>query len=425
MQNSPELPRPLGRYTLESVLGADEVGTFYLARHQDLGSEVVVKWVHPHLAGNGAITQMFREDAQISAGFTHPGLIKVFDLGEADDRSYLVMEYLEGETLRERLRGGALEPQRALDIAVAIAETLDALLRKQVCNPGIQPDNIRVGLQGEVRLGRLNRAKVVEARRVESASYGTLAEEGQPGDEFAAYAAPERLLGQSARPSGDIYELGAVLYHTLTGRPLFTNLAQRFGSQADGAIMALPATFPDDLRSLLARMLDAEPSARHQSYEQLLAEMRQVKASLRHARPHIFISAKSEDYEYASRIYEYLVSKGIPAFFSERSLRRLASADYRREIDQALDAVAHLILVASSAANATSPWVEAEWGFFVNEKRSGRKAGNLVTVAVGALKPGDLPPALRYYEVLPYADDNLPRLLEYVSEVPDHGTAYE
>jgi serine/threonine protein kinase len=262
-----------------------------------------------------------------------------------------------------------------------------------------------------------------ESRRVDSASYGTREEEAPTGDEFAAYAAPERLLGQSARPAGDIYELGAVLYHTLTGKPLFNDLAQRFGSQAGGDIPALPATFPDDLRSLLARMLAPEPSARHQSYEQLIAEMRQVKASLRHARPHVFISAKSEDYEYANRIYEYLVSKGIPAFFSERSLRRLASADYRKQIDQALDAVAHLILVASSAANAASPWVEAEWGFFVNEKRSGRKAGNLVTVAVGELKPSDLPPALRYYEVIPYADDNLPRLSEYVSELPDEGAA--
>jgi serine/threonine protein kinase len=416
VQNPSEVPRVLGKYAIASVLGADEVGTFYLAQHQDLGSDAVVKWVHPYLARNATIQRLFRSDAQVSARINHPGIIRVLDLGEAEDRPFIVTEYLEGETLRERLRSGALEPQRALEIVGALAKTLNVLFtRLQICDPGIRPSNIRLGPNGEVKLGRLSTAKILEAGRVALASYGKLPED-RPADEVVAYVAPERLLGHRSGPPGDIYELGAVLYHTLTGQPLVTDLQRRLVTQGKESTAALPALFPDDLRSMVAAMLDPDPSARPQSYDDLLAEIGQVTASLSNAKPHVFISAKSEDYQYANRVYEYLTSHAVPAFFSERSLRRLASADYRKQIDQALDAVTHLVLVTSSAANALSPWVEAEWGFFVNEKRSGRKTGNLVTIAVGGLQPRDLPPALRYYEVIAYADDNLPRLSEYVSE---------
>jgi hypothetical protein len=128
----------------------------------------------------------------------------------------------------------------------------------------------------------------------------------------------------------------------------------------------------------------------------------------------VFISARSTDYEHAQQVYEFLTSRGIETFFSRETLPQLASSDYRREIDQALDQARHLVVVTSSAANVQAPWVEAEWGFFINEKRSGRKAGNLVTVVVGALPPDRLPPSLRYYEALPLNPQGLETLLRYV-----------
>ncbi len=128
----------------------------------------------------------------------------------------------------------------------------------------------------------------------------------------------------------------------------------------------------------------------------------------------VFISAKSEDYPYAREIYEYLHARGIPVFFSPSSLSAMGDADYRRAIDRALEDAEHLIVVCSSRENVTSNWVEAEWGGFINERRSQRKTGNLITVLVGGMKVTDLPFSLRQFEVMDHSRENLERLLPYV-----------
>ena len=135
----------------------------------------------------------------------------------------------------------------------------------------------------------------------------------------------------------------------------------------------------------------------------------------RPVRPRVFISAKSGDYVPATEVFRHLTAAGIPAFFSEESLPEIGISDYRHQIDRALDAAQHMIVVTSSIEYVQAPWVEAEWGFFINEKRSGRKAGNLVTVLVGGLKPADLPPSLRYYEAIPFDPPGLQRLVRYVA----------
>lgn len=128
----------------------------------------------------------------------------------------------------------------------------------------------------------------------------------------------------------------------------------------------------------------------------------------------VFLSARSTDYGHAEVVYRFLVERGVEVFFSRESLPELGSSDYRDEIDRALDRAQHLIVVTSSAENVLAPWVKAEWGFFINEKRSGRKRGNLLTVTVGEMSPGSLPPSLRYYEVIPLDSRFLGKLLGYL-----------
>ena len=106
---------------------------------------------------------------------------------------------------------------------------------------------------------------------------------------------------------------------------------------------------------------------------------------------------------------------GISAFFSEEWLQQKGDADFRREIDRVLDQTRHMVVVGSSIENITSSWVEAEWGFFVNEKRAGRKPGNLVTVLVGDVDAAKLPPALRTSEVIWLAPEKISKLLNFVN----------
>lgn len=131
-------------------------------------------------------------------------------------------------------------------------------------------------------------------------------------------------------------------------------------------------------------------------------------------RPLIFISAKSDDYGHARACYEFLIARGLRVFLSCESLKQLGKSDYRAAIDQALDEARHMIVVTSSPDNVRSTWVEAEWGLFINEKRSDRKTGNLLTLIVGSMSIADLPPSLRYYEVIPSGSDAFERVFGYV-----------
>ncbi|MHB8053550.1 MAG: TIR domain-containing protein [Methanoregula sp.] len=130
----------------------------------------------------------------------------------------------------------------------------------------------------------------------------------------------------------------------------------------------------------------------------------------------IFLSAKSEDYAPASRVYSFLAERGYSVFFSDQTLPRMGNSDYRREIDKALEQAKHLILVTSRKEYVESKWVEAEWGSFINEKRSGRKDGNIVVLLAGSMQIGDLPISLRSFETR-FLDNpkTLDQILSYLS----------
>jgi uncharacterized protein YegL len=129
----------------------------------------------------------------------------------------------------------------------------------------------------------------------------------------------------------------------------------------------------------------------------------------------IFLSAKSEDFHSAQQVYSLLKKNGYNVFFSDQTLPHMGKSDYRREIDRALDLAKHMVVVTSRKEYVESKWVEAEWGSFINEKRSGRKQGNIITLITGSMCIEDLPGSLRYYEVLPLEHALLDKILRYLN----------
>lgn len=127
-----------------------------------------------------------------------------------------------------------------------------------------------------------------------------------------------------------------------------------------------------------------------------------------------FICHKSEDYPYALDVYELLMGSGLCPFLSELSLPELGKAEFQRQIDLALDAARHLVVVTSSVENVSAGWVAAEWGLFVSEKRAGRKDGNILTVLFGEMTIEQLPLTLRYYEAIRWNMEGRERLLRYL-----------
>lgn len=115
----------------------------------------------------------------------------------------------------------------------------------------------------------------------------------------------------------------------------------------------------------------------------------------------VFISHKSEDFIKAKKVYDYFLSNGISAFLSEMSLPALSNTDYSAEIDKALERASNIVVIATSKENVLSGWVQYEWSAFANEKRSGRKTGNIITLLDNGMPISDLPILLRQFEVIP------------------------
>ena len=128
----------------------------------------------------------------------------------------------------------------------------------------------------------------------------------------------------------------------------------------------------------------------------------------------VFISCSSKDYQQANELFEFLEKNNVPVFFSAQSLPSLGASDYRRAIDTALEQVHHMVVLTSSRENVMSSWVEAEWGLFINELRSGYKNGNLVTMVADGCTPRELPPSLRNYQVISFSSTGFQQLLKYV-----------
>jgi outer membrane lipoprotein-sorting protein len=130
----------------------------------------------------------------------------------------------------------------------------------------------------------------------------------------------------------------------------------------------------------------------------------------------VFISRKSSDAKFAKAIYDYLTLQGLVVFDSAHTLKEIGNADYIKAIDEALATTTHMIVVGSSAENIKSSWVEAEWLFFLNRKRSGKTSGNLFTVITSNFKLEDVPPSLANYEVIPFNEKNFSIIYNYVRQ---------
>jgi serine/threonine-protein kinase len=195
------------RYRVHSTLGAGGMGQVLLGEDVVLGRAVALKRLHASAAGQS--TARFRREARVGASLSHPNLVSIYDIVEEGDDMVIVMEYVDGETLREALRRGRLPADRALEVLGAVAAGLDQAHAHGVVHRDVKPANILLGLDGSVKLADLGVAAAADRTRITTsgALLGTI-----------PYMAPEQLDGAEARPAADVYALAAVAFEALSGR---------------------------------------------------------------------------------------------------------------------------------------------------------------------------------------------------------------
>src|SRR6266496_4036549 len=213
----------LGPYEILSPLGAGGMGEVYKARDTRLDRTVAIKVLPQHLSSSPEVRQRFEREAKTISQLSHPHICALYDVGNQDGVEYLVMEYLEGETLAERLVKGPLPAEQILRYGIEIADALDKAHRQGIVHRDLKPGNVMLTKSG-VKLLDFGLAKAMAPAQPQSAltSGPTVAgtpnvtQEGTILGTFQ-YMAPEQLEGKEADGRTDIFAFGAVLYEMATG----------------------------------------------------------------------------------------------------------------------------------------------------------------------------------------------------------------
>jgi eukaryotic-like serine/threonine-protein kinase len=230
----------LGPYEIQSLLGAGGMGEVYRARDTRLGRDVAIKILPPHLSSNPDLRERFEREARAISSLNHPRICTLHDIGHQDGISFLVMEYLEGESLAERLKKGQLSLKEALKVGMEVSEALEVAHRAAITHRDLKPGNIMLTKSGAKLMDfGLAKAAVVgaEAASVNApllsaaktlsgpSPLSPLTTAGQVIGTIQ-YMSPEQIEGKPADARSDLFALGAVLYEMATGKRPFEGKSQ-------------------------------------------------------------------------------------------------------------------------------------------------------------------------------------------------------
>jgi serine/threonine-protein kinase len=283
----------LGPHEILATLGAGGMGEVYRARDTKLGRDVALKILPDSFASDPERVTRFRREAQVLASLNHPHIAAIHGLDEANGCQFLVLEFVEGETLAHRIAKGPIAVDEALVTARQIAEALEAAHDKGIIHRDLKPLNIALTVQNQVKVLDFGLAKVLEPvipldpSRSPTLTSGATAAGVILGT--AAYMAPEQARGKAVDRRTDIWAFGCVVYEMLAGRPAFDGettsdiVANIVKNEPDWS--ALPGETPSPVRSLLRRCLQKDPNRRLQHAGDARIEIDEVIAEPRASLP--------------------------------------------------------------------------------------------------------------------------------------------
>jgi Tol biopolymer transport system component len=312
----------LGPYEIQSALGAGGMGEVYKGRDTRLDRSVAIKILPAALAADSQFRDRFDREARAISQLDHPHICALYDVGEHTGTAYLVMQYLEGETLADRLTKGALPLDQALQVAIQIAGALAAAHKAGIVHRDLKPGNIMLTKSG---------AKLLDfglAKTGASVLGGTnlsmlpttppITQQGSILGTFQ-YMAPEQIEGKDADARTDLFAFGAVLYEILTGRKAFegktqaTLIAAIIGSNPPPVTQVRPAA-PATLNRIVATCLAKDPDDRWQSARDLMRELQWIaEAPAQVAEPTLSVAGRKGRFGGARLAWSLLVVAGIAA----------------------------------------------------------------------------------------------------------------
>ena len=262
----------LGPYEIQSLVGAGGMGEVYRARDARLDRTVAIKVLPPSFSADRDRMQRFAQEARAAAALNHPNILSIFDIGDEQGSPYVVSELLEGETLRERLRSGAISIRKAIEYGLQVARGLAAAHEKGIVHRDLKPENLFITSDGRVKILDFGLAKLTRPEAVTGADAPTVHAVTEPGLIMgtAGYMSPEQVRGQPADQRSDIFAFGAILYEMISGKRAFhgESSADTMSAILKEEVPELSETarnVPAGLERIVRHCLEKNPSQRFHS----------------------------------------------------------------------------------------------------------------------------------------------------------------
>lgn len=295
-----------GRYRLIDRIGTGGMSVVYRGQDLSLGRIVAVKVLHENLTDDEGFLRRFQREAHAAANLSHPNIVTVHDIGQDGNRYYIVMEFVDGHTLKQLIRlqnqqGRPLTIDQALDLGIQICAGIGYAHRANLIHCDVKSQNILITRDGRVKVADFGIARAMsEATQhtVDSQIWGT-----------PHYFAPEQAAGQGATPASDVYAIGVVLFELLTGRLPFqaethTALALKHIQEDPPKASEFNPLVPPQLDQILLKVMSKEPAARYRTGDQfgrILSAYRE--SSLQVTGPISLPDIKAPAYEQSTAVY--------------------------------------------------------------------------------------------------------------------------